>query len=308
MSTGNQRFSLFSKQERASFFPPMIQGKEITITSPLHSAVEAYRRYLSLTYSPHTVKSFTSDIRLLVQCIGDQTPLEDISTRNLQEFLYWLNQRKGHPQSPNTLSRRVTALKNFFRWLKQQHILSHNPAEKLIHKRPIPPLPEILTEHECQRLLTVAKTDPREHSIILLLLQTGLKKAELLHVEQRDVDLSHPDQPELLIRHRNPNKQRRLKLHSEFSPVYQVYIEKYGVTGVLFPFTERNLTYILSGVTQKAEVKRKVSAQILRDTCAVRQLRVGEQITVVLRRLGIAPGRRSEKTRRKYQKLAEPAL
>jgi len=87
-----------------------------------------------------------------------------------------------------TLSRRITALKNFFRWLQQQHILTHNPAENLSHTRPTPPLPEILTEHECQRLLTAAETGPREHIIILLLLQLGLKKAELLHVEQRDYE------------------------------------------------------------------------------------------------------------------------
>jgi len=47
MSTGNQQLSIFSKQERASFFPPPVQGEEITSISPLHSAAEEYHRYLA---------------------------------------------------------------------------------------------------------------------------------------------------------------------------------------------------------------------------------------------------------------------
>ena len=308
MSIGNMQLPLFSGKEKGSFPPPLVRLKEIKGSSPLSLALGEYFRYLSLNYSSHTAKSFTSDIRLLIRFLGPEKRIEEVSTQDLQEFLYWLKERKGQPQSPKTLSRRVTALKNFFGWLNQKGIISENPAARLIYKRATPPLPEILSETECQRLILEASKDPRDYLIILLLLETGLKKAELLNIQEDDIDLSNQYRPEIIIRHRNPNKQRRLKLPPEFAPTYKAYIKKYNPKEKLFPFSERNLSYILSSLAQRAGIKKKVSAQILRDTFAVRQLRQGEDINKVLRKLGLTPGPWSEEAKQKYLKLAEPAL
>jgi hypothetical protein len=54
-------------------------------------------------------------------------------------------------------------------------------------------------------------------------------------------------------------------------------------------------------------VKKKVSAQILRDTCAVRQLRRGEEIERVLLRLGLSETT-WEDAKVKYQKLSAEGL
>ena len=65
---------------------------------------------------------------------------------------------------------------------------------------------------------------------------------------------------------------------------------------------------ILKDLALRSGIKKKVSAQILRDTFAVRQLRQGEDINKVLRKLGLTPGPWSEEAKQKYLKLAEPAL
>lgn len=306
MSIRSMQLSLFPKNKKASLSPPLVRLKEIKGSSSLRLTLGEYFRYLSLNYSPYTVKSFTSDIRLLIRFLGEEKKIEEVSTQDLQEFLYWLKKRPA--QSPKSLSRRVTALKNFFGWLNQQGIISENPAARLVYKRTTPPLPEVLSEGEHQRLLLEASKDPRNYLIILLLLETGLKKGELLNVQEDDINLSNQYRPEIIIRHKNPNKQRRLKLPPEFASAYKAYIKKYNPVGKLFPFSERNLSYILSFLAQKAGIKKKVSAQILRDTFAVRQLRQGEDINKVLRKLGLTSGPWSEETKQKYLKLAEPAI
>ena len=76
----------------------------------------------------------------------------------------------------------------------------------------------------------------------------------------------------------------------------------------IFECTERNLTYILKDVVQRAGIKKRVSCQVLRDIFAIRQLRAGEKIERVFEKLGLAPGSWNEETKEKYLKLARPGL
>jgi integrase/recombinase XerD len=57
----------------------------------------------------------------------------------------------------------------------------------------------------------------------------------------------------------------------------------------------------------KAGIKKQVSAQILRDTCAVRQIKRGEGIERVLQRLGLSETT-WEDARVKYTKLAKGGI
>ena len=98
-------------------------------------------------------------------------------------------------------------------------------------------------------------------------------------------------------------KSRKLKLPIEITPVFSDYVEAYKVDDSLFPYTQRFVRYLITETAQKAGVKKKVSAQILRDTCAVRQLKRGEGIERVLQRLGLSETT-WEDAKIKYQKLS----
>ena len=76
---------------------------------------------------------------------------------------------------------------------------------------------------------------------------------------------------------------------------------------MLFAYTPRFVRYLISETAQKAGVKKKVSAQILRDTCAIRQLRRGEGIERVLMRLGLSETT-WEDAKIKYEKLARAGI
>jgi integrase/recombinase XerD len=94
-----------------------------------------------------------------------------------------------------------------------------------------------------------------------------------------------------------------LKLPTGIIPVFRDYIISYKVDDSLFPYTQRFLRLLITDTAAKAGVKKKVSAQILRDTCAVRQLRRGEGIEKVLMRLGLSETT-WEDAKIKYQKLS----
>src|SRR6266536_3826005 len=98
-------------------------------------------------------------------------------------------------------------------------------------------------------------------------------------------------------------KDRKLKLPAEIVSVFQEYVWEYLITDTLFPFTDRFLRLLIKQVAQRANLSKKVSAQILRDTCAVRALKRGEGIELVLTRLGLSAST-WEDAKEKYLKLA----
>jgi integrase len=148
----------------------------------------------------------------------------------------------------------------------------------------------VLFEDEAKQLLATASQDPRTYLVMLLLLETGLKLEELFALRVSQFDFSDQYSPEVSIRHpgRKEKKSRKLKLPLAIRLVFTDYIQRYQIDDVLFPYTQRFIRYLITETAQKAGIKKRVSAQILRDTCAVRQLKRGEAMERVLQRLGLS--------------------
>ena len=91
---------------------------QLTREASLQAALGTFERHMQDEgFSLNTVKAFASDIRLLGRYLGIGTPVGEIGTKNLGDFLHWLTDERGVPCSPKSYARRVTALKVFFGWL-----------------------------------------------------------------------------------------------------------------------------------------------------------------------------------------------
>lgn len=66
--------------------------------------------------------------------------------------------------SAKTVSQKLTALRNFFLWLITKEVITEkaNPMMDIVNTRISSPLPEILFEDECRRLLAAASKDPKK--------------------------------------------------------------------------------------------------------------------------------------------------
>jgi integrase len=141
--------------------------------------------------------------------------------------------------------------------------------------------------------------------LFLLFLETGIKLEELFALKVSHFDFSNKYAPEMIVKHtgKKEKKSRKLKLPTGILPVFTDYVGCYKVDDTLFPYSQRFLRLLISETAAKAGIKKKVSAQILRDTCAVRQLRRGEGIERVLLRLGLSETT-WEDAKVKYEKLS----
>ena len=140
------------------------------------------------------------------------------------------------------------------------------------------PLPTLPYDNECERLLTAASGDPRTYLLVLLVLETGLKKAELLDLRVTDFDFSNRYQPGLWVKHTGKQvfKDRRFKLPVQIVPVFEDYVQRYGITDTLFPYTPRLVEQLLSG-RPNGGMHKRVTVGILRDLFVVRSVKQGDE-------------------------------
>lgn len=289
---------------------PVVIAPPLTAVSALGACALAYQEYLRRTdHSAYTITCFLSDLRLLTEFLGRETPLRAITQDSLANWLGHLRWDRATPPAPKTMARRATFLKNFFGWLAKEQVLADDPSQRIVLSRPTPPLPELLYDDEVTRLEQAAAEDARSQLLVMTLLATGLKKEELMAVALRHVDLSNPDEPALEVHFPGQAKrrrERRMALPAEWTEVYQHYIERYQPRERLFECTDRNLNYVLASAVKRAGLEKRVTLQLLRDIFAVRQLRAGVQMEELREKLGLSEEAWYE-IAEKYRKLAFPA-
>jgi len=286
----DDQLSLFKRKT----FPAISSASPIDLTPPtgastVMSTLSAYHVYLkSTSESKYTPDDFYGDIKKFALFVREKK-IQDIAVQDIQEWISVLQSPKGENLKPKTVSRKISALTHYFFWLIQQGAVTNNPMSSIGYKRVVAPLPDILFESECQLLLQIASSNPRAYLLFLLLLETGIKTEELFTLRIAHFDFSNKYAPEVWVKHtgRKARKDRKLKLPAEIVPVFAEYVKAYGITDLLFPYTDRLMRVIIANVVKQANIPKKVSAQILRDSYVVRCLKRGEDIDMVLTRLGL---------------------
>jgi len=260
--------------------------------------------------SEHTVKAFTSDLQLLAERAGDDTPVGEFTTETLNDFLQWLENGRGVPCSRKSYARRVTTLKVYFKWLHGLQVLPIDPAAPVLQRSGPAPLARILSPAEITEALAYArslrsgeKPDARPETLFRLVLDTGIKKGETVALKREHIDRTSAEHPILTIKHkvRNVYKERKIELDAAWLRLLDEYLMQYSPKNdLIFDCTARNLEYVLADIAEGAELP-KISFEMLRWTCAVRDYRAGiepEAIRDALLRQVTAPVRWVESLRR----------
>ena len=271
----------------------------ITEHTLLPPAIQAWKIYLhDQGRTNNTLKAFSADLSLLAEFLPPDKPLGQITTKDLEDFLDWLQNDRNVPCSPKTLSRRITSIKSFFRWLTVNGVLSHNPAEKIVQKTVVSPLPEVLTAAEQEKVLdaaeamrTAANPDLRPYVLLRLLLETGLKKGECLHLMTNHVELEGPEAPRIFVRYSSPRyryKERNIPVSSAWAEAYREYIQRYDIKNQVFPWSQRRLEYLLEDVGNAASLDKHLSFDMCRWTSALNDLTAGIDADKIRQKLGIS--------------------
>jgi integrase/recombinase XerD len=293
--------------------------------TPLSEAMEAYRHHMvARRFSDNTVKAFMYDLNIVAEFFTARKPIGDIAHRDLERFIDWLVTGRGVPCKPKSLARRITTLKTFFGWLRESGAIPGDPAAPIVHQPVKTPLPDILFDNEIDAVLATTqqlragvadtnsepKPDTRPHLLVTLLLNTGMKKSECVALRLEHIDLSDPDEPALWIRYadaRHRHKERKLRLDPRWPKWLEEYRAQHDIRDFVFPWSARNLEYVLADVGKQAGLSKPLSFETLRWTCAVRDKRSGLADDAIRRKLGLSTITWRE-AGEKLAKLVAPAV
>ena len=271
----------------------------ISAKTLLPAAINGWEMFLlDQGRSPNTVKAFLSDVRLLTQFLPPDQAIGTVTTDDLNRFFEWMEKGRGVACSPKTLSRRITSVKSFFRWLHQYGTLSIDPAEKVLQRSAISPLPQILTDEEYEAVLLAAdrqrrakKPDARPYTLLALLLQTAIKKSECLGIHVNHIELAGKNGPFLFVRYASPAnryKERKIELSDDWVEAYNEYLTQYSPVDQAFPWSPRRLEYLLEDIGEEAGLEKHLSFDMCRWTSALRDYQGGIEPDKIRQKLGVS--------------------
>jgi site-specific recombinase XerD len=271
----------------------------LTRASALHEAITPFQQYLRHQgKTQNTVIAFTSDLNLLMEFAGREATLGSLTTDQLNRYLTWIEYGRGVPCSQKTYARRVTTLKVFFDYLYTVEVLNASPAAALVQRSGSAPLPDVLTRDQIRAVLDethhqrfAEKPDARPDLLVRLLLDTGLKKGEVMALTPADIDRAVTP-PVLKVRHdspRNKYRERDIPLDPEWPDILDEYLEQHTPREVIFDCTPRNLEYVLKDVGIAAGiVDFLLSFVVLRWTSALEDLRTGMEPDFIREKQGLS--------------------
>jgi site-specific recombinase XerD len=166
-----------------------------TISPPgaLRTLVRSWERSLrAANKAPKTIKNYldaAEQLLAFLEAVG--MPLEAYGVRREHVEAY-LSDLHDQGRSPSTVATRFRALQQLFKWLEDEGEITQSPMGRMkppiIPETPVP----VLSESQLKRLLDTcsgkAFDDRRDQAMIRLLVDTGMRRAELAGLRVDDLD------------------------------------------------------------------------------------------------------------------------
>lgn len=225
--------------------------------------------------------------------------LVDISllkTVTLSDLFEFMNYSKSVRDNNNvTRARKASSLRQFFYYLSEiAHKLDENPAKNLSLPKLPSRMPKHLTYDQSIQLLQVAsqgKFAERDYCIITLLLNCGLRRAELAGLNRTDVR----DDGTLRVIGKG-NKERILYLNDACQNALKAYLPKRPLEGtkdkkaLFYGHTKDRISlqgvhYIVKGYLKQISGAEEFSAHKLRHTAATLMYQQGGVDLLVLKEM-----------------------
>lgn len=259
--------------------------------------------------SSHAVAAYRDTFRLLlVFCHGrtgkapSQLTFEEVDAPLVSAFLEHLESSRGN--SVVTRNSRLAAIHSFFRFSAYRHPEHGALIQRVLaipHKRFERALVSFLERPEFEALLAAPDRSTwvgrRDHTLLLLAIQTGLRVSELSGLRRQDVDLEHGHYVRCTGKGR---KERCTPLTAQTVAVLRIWLRECtdGPTDMIFP--SRHGGRLSSDAIQRLVTKyvqlashrcpslygKSVTPHVLRHTSAMNLLHSGVDTTVIALWLG----------------------
>ena len=262
---------------------------------------QQFLNYLGLekNYSALTITSYQRDLEDFIQFYQQEENSSEIhlaKKNHIRAFVMFLAQEK---KSEKTVNRKLSTLRSFYKYLIKEKILTINPIEQVHSLKRKKEVVVPFTESEISELLdneeyfTPDFDGVRDHLMIDLLYQTGIRRAELINLKESDIDYIQSSIKVLGKR----NKERLVPISKYLLQEIDIYKKEKAANGLeqcthLFvtkkgkPLYDTLVYSKVKHYLSLISVKHKKSPHMLRHSFATHMLDSGADLNAVKDLLG----------------------
>ena len=257
-----------------------------------------------------TIIAYAKDIDQLIESVaaaGKVSPTE-IKKEDLLDFVKKL---EDEHYTPKSVSRKINAIRTYFKSLKEDGVISEDPSVTLTHPKIEITPPRILSKMEYRALRDACRQGVRISAVVELLLQTGIRIGELRRLKLSDVEFGEGGKPgKIRVAPWGKNPERAVPLNRSVQEALKEYIkirpqtkeEAVFVTKTGRPFLIRNIRTTINRYFKIAGIE-KAKVNDLRHTFVATHLSRGVPLTTVSR---LAGHRRLTTTEKYLQYIDRP--
>jgi len=258
-----------------------------------------YLRY-ERNASPQTVQTYEESLRAFDSYLTFRDNGLSIDSVDSDLIRDWMESLMDKGNSASTINKNLSALRSFYRFALKRGLVKKDPAHAVTGPKKSKPLPQFLREGEMDRLLDGLEWDSsfnnvRARTILILFYETGLRRSELVGLDDKDVDY---DAAQLKVTGKR-NKQRIVPFGAELAEQLKSYQavrrEKFGETcGAMFlsdkgeRISGEQVYLIVRKYLSMVTSLKKRSPHVLRHTFATAMLNNGAGLESIKNLLGHA--------------------
>lgn len=245
-------------------------------------------------YSYNTINSYKKDLNQFIDYCKDIN-IKNIDYEFIRKYLHLLYDKK---YSSKSISRHISSLKSFFKYLMLSDVINKNPMTLISNPKIEKKLPNYINHNDLEKILSIPdKTDKlglRNALILELLYSSGVRVSELVNIKLSDIDFSNKRIlifgkgskerfvmygsvcANLLNDYLNNSRNLLIKEETEY-----LFVNKFGKK-----ITDRAIRMIIEDVIKKSSLKLKISPHTFRHTFATHLLNEGADLKIVQELLG----------------------
>ena len=143
--------------------------------------------------SPNTIESYRYDLVDFLGWLREHGGKNELSLADRKEIIEYLAFCRGKQMAPKTMSRKLSALRTFYKYLMLDKIIQKDPTVNLESPKAVKYLPGVLQQQETELLLSAPDTTTlrgiRDKAVLETLYATGMRVSELTGLHLSDLHL-----------------------------------------------------------------------------------------------------------------------
>jgi integrase/recombinase XerD len=251
----------------------------------------------------NTRRAYKSDIHSYIKFINVKYSLSILNVES-KNITSWYRSLSEKSISRNSYLRKVSSIKEFYRFLYSDGLIKNNPAKDIESPKKHQNIPKVLTIRQIEDIINALKSDNCLKSIRLLALieimySTGIRVEELMSISLNAINYENQS---IFIKGKGGKERvvpfgiNALKAIKKYIGIRELFIKNKKNSSFMFPsigkqgyLTARRFSQLLKEVSIKAELSHlSISPHILRHSFATHMLSGGADLRVLQEILGHA--------------------